>query len=176
MPAAQLLTWDGRTQSKRAWARELGIATPTLNLRLQTMPYAEVFRPGRHWKEVLLTHNGETHNLEAWAEKLGVHPTTLTRRRQQTTETQAILSPKRDWQRIRRTPHPRTPPPAPMFRTRAMRWCPHHERGWYPGGLDAPGWTPMPRGMLALALGYAGAYGCPGQIRITETACDLCAS
>jgi hypothetical protein len=58
---------------------------------------------------------------------------------------------------------------------RPCRWCPQHQVAWLDAPFyGAPHWHPLPRGTLALALRWAEAGGCAGQITVIETACDRC--
>jgi hypothetical protein len=86
------ITHNGRTQSLSAWAREVGMAMPTIHRRLSvgwtieaalTCPVvsSNPVKPkeagSRGRPKVLLTHNGRTQSLVAWAKETGINIGTL---------------------------------------------------------------------------------------------------
>ncbi len=57
-----------------------------------------------------------------------------------------------------------------------MRYCPVHERAWYPGGgvyaHAIPGWMALPMELVAWAFRLAREAGCP--LEMATTPCDYC--
>lgn len=85
-PGAKPLTHDGRTQTMRAWAAELGISLSAFSRRISRgWPSERVFAPGKQaavWKVPRrpprpVTHDGRTQSIRAWAAELGVSYSTL---------------------------------------------------------------------------------------------------
>jgi hypothetical protein len=88
----RLITHSGRTQSLSAWAREVGIAIPTIHRRLNagwtieaaltcavisSNPVKPKEAGSRGRPKVLLTHNDRTQSLTAWANETGIGIGTL---------------------------------------------------------------------------------------------------
>lgn len=84
MAEAKELTYDGRTQTMAAWAREMGISANTLLRRLQrgwgverALTEKPVTRGRRLNVKRQITHEGRTLCLAEWAREAGLKPSTL---------------------------------------------------------------------------------------------------
>jgi hypothetical protein len=93
MHNARLITFNGRTLTLSAWAREIGIAMPTLSRRLNagwtieatlTCPVIssnpvkpKEAGPVGGKPRVFLTYNGKTQALFEWADETGIGISTL---------------------------------------------------------------------------------------------------
>jgi len=87
------LTFNGKTQSVSAWARELGISQSLLWLRLQAWSIEEALtRPVRE-NAHLITFNGKTQNLTEWSQELGIKYATLQARLNRGWPLEKVLSP-----------------------------------------------------------------------------------
>lgn len=77
----RLVTRDGRTQSIRAWAEEIGIPYKTLAGRLRCdKSAADPFSPVVKAHYRMLTHDGRTQSMSAWAREAGIPPHKLLQR------------------------------------------------------------------------------------------------
>lgn len=56
-----------------------------------------------------------------------------------------------------------------------MRWCPVHELAWLIPWNETPGWHPLSRWKVMMALAYAEVFGCQHTIQVTLTTCSHCA-
>jgi len=56
----------------------------------------------------------------------------------------------------------------------AMQWCPRHQLAWCEAWWEGPHWIPLPWGTLWVALWWARAGGCAGEIRVEMTPCPHC--
>lgn len=69
------LTANGKTQSQRAWADELNVASTTISRRIKKgQDFQWVYNHLRYNKKqpVLLTANGKTKNQDEWCKELGI--------------------------------------------------------------------------------------------------------
>lgn len=91
------LTFEGRTQTVARWARELGIASPTLRDRLKTRSAdgAIDFKKIKQGNPV--TYKGETLSISEWAKRLGFSRRGLAKRLAKSTVEIAFNTPKRIW-------------------------------------------------------------------------------
>ena len=72
------ITYNGRTQSATAWAREAGITYPVLRRRLQRWPLERALTtPALSTTRRAITYNGQTRSATAWARDIGVTYRTL---------------------------------------------------------------------------------------------------
>lgn len=89
-----VLELNGKTNSLRGWARELGMNASVLSQRMKRgMTFQQAVECDKHYvppvvekKRVggkspkLYTHNGETKNMSEWARQFGINPATLNSR------------------------------------------------------------------------------------------------
>ena len=89
-----VLELNGKTNSLRGWARELGMNASALSHRMKRgMTFKQAVECDKHYvppvvekKRVrgkapkLYTHNGETKNMSEWARQFGINPATLNAR------------------------------------------------------------------------------------------------
>jgi hypothetical protein len=97
------LTFDGRTQSMSAWARELNTSQQALAHRLRngwsveqalTTPVSATGNPMmRRGTPRLVTFNGKTQMLSAWARELGLQLGTLSARLRKGMSVERALTP-----------------------------------------------------------------------------------
>jgi len=76
---ANLISFNGKSQSIGAWAKELGMPVPTLRARLRngwTIDQA-LSKESAGRNEKLIEHDGKAMTLSAWARELGVARATL---------------------------------------------------------------------------------------------------
>ena len=79
----KLITFDGKTQTMTAWAKELNITLPALSRRFtrsQTNDLAEILVPRKFMKYPSVNANGVKLSLAQLAKKTGISGTTLRRR------------------------------------------------------------------------------------------------
>ncbi len=110
-------------------------------------------------RSTLITYQGTTLSQKQWAAQLHITPSALIGRKKRLGSWDKALAP---------TLEDHCAAPRPCL------WCPVHEVAWIEPIEGAPQWHPMPRAMLALAMAYAKAGGCPQHIHIQEVACDRC--
>lgn len=91
------LTFEGKTQTVARWARELGIASTTLQARLKTRSTADAINFSRLQRGNLITYKGEILSISKWAERLGFSRRGLAKRLAKSTVEIAFNTPKRIW-------------------------------------------------------------------------------
>ena len=89
------ITYQGRTQSKSAWAHELGITTRGMERRLRSWPLDRAMTEPGDSRGQLLFHEGRAQTVAAWAAELGITYNALWRRLQRGWPTAAALSTRR---------------------------------------------------------------------------------
>jgi hypothetical protein len=57
---------------------------------------------------------------------------------------------------------------------RPLLWCPTHQLALVVPLRGPPAWQPLTRSVVALALAYAQAFQCQGQIDLHTVACPRC--
>jgi len=92
------ITYNGKTQNIKEWAKDIGISDASLRGRLKrgwTIEKALTSGPITKFAEKSITFNGKTQNLKKWAEELGIDPTSLNKRLKKWPLEQALTQSKR---------------------------------------------------------------------------------
>lgn len=98
LPRERSVTWEGRTQTLREWARETGLPRMTIYNRLVYRNWVvdeSVFAPVWDNQATLITHDGVTMSIKAWAKHLGIGEKTISDRMKRGLTTTEVLAPTR---------------------------------------------------------------------------------